>query len=102
MRNFAVHAEYLIWAMWAIKKANDAWRAQIPYRGETLMDREGFHSHLFAWGVETGLIPDPGRERDMPYSYYVALAFRDDQEAVKTQARNYWRIKIRERRAVNA
>ncbi len=102
MRNWKVHAEYLIWAMWAVKRANDEWRARRPYPGEVLMTREGFDSHLFHWGVGAGLIPDPGPGRDMPPSYYVAMLYQTHMEAVQVEARNYWRLLLRGRRLANA
>lgn len=99
MRDWLTHAEYLVWSMWAVKRANDEWRARRPYRGQTLMEGEGLHAHLFYWAVEEGLIENPGPARGMPYSYYVALLFRSCSDLVKAEARNYWRKKIRGRMA---
>jgi hypothetical protein len=98
MRQWLVHAEYLVWSMKAVKLANDAWQARRPYPGETLMTKEGLHLWLFRWGIETGRIKDSGIPRDMPPSYYVSLVFRKDMESVKEAARNYWHVLLRDRR----
>jgi hypothetical protein len=102
MRNWLTHAEYLIWSGWAVKRANDEWCARRPYRGQTLMDVESLHCHLYHWALEERLIDDPGRFRDMPYSYYVSLAFSTRMELVKLEARNYWRIKTQGRKRIYA
>lgn len=96
MRNWLVHAEYLVWSTMAVKLANDAWRARRPYQGETLMAKQGLHSWLFQWGVENGRIKDSGVPRDMPHSYYVSLMFQKDPEAVKEAARAYWHVLLKD------
>jgi hypothetical protein len=94
MPSLLVHASYIAWAARAVHAANEAWRCRQPYLGETIMDREGLHSHLFRWAVAEGMIPDPDPFRDKPHSVYVARVFRKDPEAVKEEARNYWRILV--------
>jgi hypothetical protein len=98
MRQWLVHAEYLVWTTTVVKLANDAWQARRPYPGETLMTKGGLHSWLFRWGAETGRIKESGTPRDMPHSYYVSLVFRDDMEAVKEAARAYWHVLLKDRR----
>lgn len=98
MRNWLVHAEYLVWSTMAVKLANDAWRERRPYQGETFMDKPGLHQWLFQWGVESGRIEDSDAPRDMPHSYYVALVFQKDAEAVKEAARAYWHVLLKDRR----
>lgn len=100
MKAILTHVEYLLWAAKAVKLANLDWRARRPYRGEVLMERDGLHFHLFRWAVQEGLVEDPGLPPPEPYSYYVSTVFDRDPEAVKGEARNYWRTLMRERAGV--
>lgn len=87
----AVHATYIAWSGKAVRLANESWRARKPYRGETVMSRASLNHHLFQWGIETGVIADPGPRRNRPISVFVAAVFEKNPEAVKTEARLYWK-----------
>lgn len=94
MATLLVHASYIAWSGKAVRQANDAWRSQVPYLGETIMTRAGLNHHLFKWAVGAGLIPDPGPRLAKAYSVYVAAVFEKDPGAVKTQARRYWKTLV--------
>lgn len=94
--NVLKHAVYLSWSTKAVASANEKWRARRPYRGDVLMTRDGLHSWLFRWAVDSGRVEDPGPRRAQPESAYVAIVFDEDREAVKEEARNYWRLMVEE------
>lgn len=91
------HAYYLIWASKAVAAANEQWR-RLPF-GDSLgvMDEGGLHHWLFRWGIETERIEDPGLKQKGPHSLYVSRIFDAEPNAVKQEARRYWRIKMDER-----
>lgn len=88
------HAEYTIWASKSVHLANYEWRTR--HSGADLMDRAGLHGWLYAWAIRTGRVNDPGPVRPNPHSWYVSLAWKEDRDAVKKEARNYWRVKVAE------
>ncbi len=90
------HVEYIIFAAKAVKLANMSWRARQPYQGDILLTKDGLHSWLLRWAIDTGRVADPGPRRPQPESAYVALVFEADREAVKAEARNYWRLMVKE------
>lgn len=85
------HAAYLAWSGKAVRDANLAWRRRTPYLGETILSKESLHFHLFKWAVANGSIVDPGARRNKPLSIYVATVFEKDPEAVKAEARAFWK-----------
>jgi hypothetical protein len=89
-----VHASYIAWSSKAVRQANEAWRTRRPYVGETIMTRSGLNLHLFRWAIENKLIADPGPRLSKPHSIYVAVVFEKDPEAVKSEARNYWKVLV--------
>lgn len=87
------HARYLSWACRACSAANRA-------AGETILDRWSFDRHLFEWSIRERLINRPLPMRG-PASMYVALAFENDTEGVKREARRYWRTKMAEQQRLD-
>lgn len=59
------------------------------------MHRWSLDLYLFEWAVEMGLIVKPGKT-NQPLSVYVAGAFERDPEAVKAEARRYWRREVKQ------
>lgn len=94
MSALLTHASYIAWSGKAVRLANDEWRSRKPYRGETILSRAALNHHLFRWGVGAGLIPDPGIRLNKPHSVYVAAVFKKDPEAVKAQARRFWKTLV--------
>ncbi|MDR3634387.1 MAG: hypothetical protein P4L84_11330 [Isosphaeraceae bacterium] len=94
MAALLIHVEYIIWAGHATRLANFDWARR---RGTALhlFSVKDLHFHLYETGVEEGWITAP-KKRKHPYSYYVAQAFNWNAEQVKQEARQYWRLKIKE------
>lgn len=81
-----VHARYLAWAGRACSLVNRT-------GSEIVMDRWSLDLHLFEWSICEGLIDKPDKMCG-PMSMHVAVAFDRDPEAVKGEARRYYRRKI--------
>jgi hypothetical protein len=81
------HAIYLSWAGRACSKANR--NQPIP-----VLNRWSLDLHLFQHAVDAGLVVEPDTIT-RPYSAYVAEAFQRDPEAIKAEARRYWRVRVK-------
>lgn len=81
-----VHARYLSWAGRACSAANRNQPTEV-------LDRRSFDFHLFRWAIGAGRLDEP-EEMTRPMSSYVAEVFRKDPEAVKAEARRYWRQRV--------
>lgn len=93
MHEVLKHVAWIIWSTRAVAHANRRWRDRKPYVGDTLMDVGGLNLWLYRWAVETGRLPDDGGRPGL-YSQRVSQVFDVDPEAVKEEARNYWRLLV--------
>lgn len=91
---------YILWATKAVAGANRdwVWNRRRPDRGnvDVLMTRSGLDSWLYRWCIETGRIAAPGPTPAQGQASFVAVVFSQDPDAVKHEARNYWRQLLRE------
>lgn len=92
------HAAYLTWATTTVNRANAEWTRRsgsaIP-----LLSTAALHSHLFRWGIAVGRLPELRKLTPLPWSFYVAQMFHDDRLGVEAEARNYWRVAVKDRKA---
>ncbi len=88
------HARFLKWLSQAVRASNDAWRLARPDVGGEVVTRGGLVSHLRRWAVDSGRWP--GGKVPRVATVAVAIVFEADPEAVKAEARRYWRTKVDE------
>lgn len=85
---------YAKFAMKVVAAGNHHWRMHHPGQGDWILDRDGLHSWLFRWGIETGRIEDPGPRRPTSTLSYAARLYAHDPEAVLEAARGYWNFRV--------
>jgi hypothetical protein len=81
------HARYIAWRTKFVKSLNIG----------DLMTASGLDYHLFHWGIDAGLMNDPGPILRQPYSAYVAVIFEKQPEAVEREIRQYQLVLAKER-----